>query len=155
MLLAELFPASNIKPDMAARTKQELFDELADFLSARGLIRDKEPILAEMWKRERMLDTVIAPSIALPHASLPWHGKPVGAFGISKPGIDYGSVDGKPVHIVLMLIDDRRQARAHVEILRGAARMIGTPNFFTRIMSCRNAAEVFAVITEIDEIYNT
>jgi PTS system fructose-specific IIC component len=152
MLLAEIFPTSHIKPDVAARTKGQLFEELIDFLSAAQPIPNRAAILEGLWKRERMLNTVIAPSIALPHASLRGHRRPLGVFGISQAGIDYGAEDGKPVHVVLMLIDDWYETRAHLAILRNAARMIGSPNFFSKVMRCTTAPEVFAVITEIEEM---
>ena len=152
MLLVKLFPPSHIKPDLAARTKEELFEELIDFLCESQPCKDKDRLLAELWKRERMLNTVIAPSIALPHASIRGYKPPAGIFGVSHGGIDYKSEDGAPVRIVLMLIDDWYETQTHLMILRNASRMIGSPNFFSKIMGCRMAEEVHAIITEIDEV---
>ena len=154
MVLSEVYRVQNIKPDLASATKEDLFGELADFLAEREGLDDKakDKILAALWTREQMLSTVIAPHIALPHASLRGQKRTLGVFAVSKNGIDYGSLDGKPVHIVMLLIDDRYETRKHLKTLQKAAELIGSPNFYSKIMSCATPAEVHAIITEIEEM---
>lgn len=154
MVLSEVFRVQNIKPDLVSVNKEELFTELTEFLAEREEMDDKakDRVLVALWTREQMLGTVIAPHIALPHASLRGQKKTLGIFGISKQGIDYGSADGKPVHIVMMLIDDRYETKKHLKMLQQTAELIGSPNFYSKIMACTTQREVHAIITEIEEM---
>lgn len=152
MELSEIFKPTNIKIDLTSKTKQELFDELVDFLASREEIANVDDVREALWARERMLNTLIAPSIALPHASLRKQTKALGVFGISKEGIDYGDKGEGRVHIVMMLIDNRFETKKHLRALRSAATLIGSPNFLTKIMRCETPSQVYEVIVEVEEM---
>jgi len=117
-----------------------------------GSISDADRVMDALWQRESVMSTLVAPNIALPHASLWLFKKTVGAFGISQNGIDYGSPDGKPVHLVMMLIDDRYEADKHLSILKKTARMVGSPNFLSKIMGCTDPREIYDLIVQMEEL---
>ncbi len=152
MELSEIFRPSHIKIDLSSTNKEELFEELVDFLVERESLSNREEIMEGLWARERMLNTVIAPSIALPHASLRRQQEPLGVFGLSREGIEYG--ENERVHIVMMLIDNRFDTKRHLKTLRSAALLIGSPNFSTKIMRCETAADIHAVILEVEDMQN-
>ncbi len=154
MVLSEVFKVQNIMPDLKSANKDELFGELVDFLAEREDLdsRARDRILVALNTREEMLSTVIAPHIALPHASLRGQRRTLGILGISRLGIDYGSLDGRPVHIVMMLVDDRYETKRHLKMLQKAAELIGSPNFYSKMMGCKNAEEIFRIITEIEDM---
>ena len=137
---------------MTSKTKPELFEELVDFLSRSENVTNPEEIKEALWAREGMLNTVIAPSIALPHASLRRQKETLGVFGVSREGIDYGDREGAPVHIVMMLVDNRFETKKHLKTLRSAALLIGSPNFFSKVMRCSTAEEIYRIILEVEEM---
>ncbi|HUZ17073.1 MAG TPA: PTS sugar transporter subunit IIA [Spirochaetia bacterium] len=150
--LSEIFKESNIIADVASKDKEGLFTELVDFLADRENIKNKEAVIDAVWERERMLNTIIAPAIALPHAGLRRQKETLGVFAVSHSGVDYGDSEGGLVHIIMLLIDDRSASKKHLRTLREAATLISSPNFFTKVMKCRNASEVYAVIREVEEM---
>ncbi|HUX22183.1 MAG TPA: PTS sugar transporter subunit IIA [Spirochaetia bacterium] len=152
MELSEIFMPSHIKIDLSSKNKEELFDELVSFLAVNETGMNVDEVTQALWARERMLNTVIAPSIALPHASLRKQQEPIGVFGLSREGIDYGDSEGKRVHIVMMLIDNRFESKRHLKTLRSAALLIGSPNFYSKVMRCSTADEVHEVILEVEEM---
>ena len=152
MELSEIFKQTNITVDLTSRTKEELFEELIDFLASRKELEETEEVREALWERERMLNTVVAPAIALPHASLRRQTEGIGVFGVSHQGIDYGDTEGEPVHIVMLLIDNRFETKKHLRALRSAAALIGSPNFYTKIMRCTTPGEVHEVIVEVEEM---
>lgn len=150
MLLSDIFAVDHIKADLASTNKLELFGELVDFLEDIGAITENERIVSALKQRENVMNTLVAPHIALPHASL-WHfKKTVGVFGISREGIDYGAADKEPVHVVMLLIDDRYEADKHLSLLKKTARLIGTPNFYNKIMACEDPRTVYDLIVEME-----
>lgn len=152
MLLSDIFTVDRIKVDLASKTKPELFHELTEFLEETGAVTDPERVMNALWQRESVMNTRVAPSIALPHASLWLFKKTIGAFGISKEGIDYGGPGDEPVHIVMLLIDDRYDADRHLTLLKQTARLVGSPNFHGKIMACEDPQEVYDLVVEMEEL---
>jgi mannitol/fructose-specific phosphotransferase system IIA component (Ntr-type) len=152
MLLSEIFAVDRIKVDLMSKTKVELFHELIELLEENGAITDADRVMKALWQRESVMNTLVAPHIALPHASVWLFKKTVGAFGISHEGIDYGTPNEKPVNIVMLLIDDRYEADKHLAILKKTARLIGSPNFYSKIMACDDPRQVYELIVEMEEL---
>ncbi len=152
MLLSDIFAVDRIKVNLASKNKTELFGELVEVLEESGAITEPDRVMTALLKRENLMSTLVAPHIALPHASLWLFKKTVGVFGISREGIDYGTEDAEPVHVVMLLIDDRYEANNHLSLLKKTARLIGTPNFYSRIMACDDARKVYDLIVEMEEL---
>ena len=55
-------------------------------------------------ERELLASTAIGDGIAIPHGKLDSVGHLVGALGRSVEGIEFESIDGKPTHLVFMLV---------------------------------------------------
>lgn len=152
MLLSDIFVVDRIKVNLASKNKKELFIELVDFLEDTGAITEPERVMSALRQRESVMNTVVAPHIALPHASLWLFKRTVGVFGISQEGIDYGTDDGKPVHVVMLLIDDRYEADNHLALLKKTARLIDSPNFYGKIMACKDQQQVYELIVAMEEL---
>lgn len=152
MLLSDIFAVDRIKVNLVSKNKKELFDELVEFLEDTGAITEPDRVMSALKQRESVMNTVVAPHIALPHASLWLFKKTVGVFGISHEGIDYGTEDEKPVHVVMMLIDDRYESDNHLTLLKKTARLIDTPNFYPKIMACEDPQRVYELIVELEEL---
>ena len=151
MLVSEIFKPQNIKIDLQSTDKEELFEEMVNFLAdVEGLdIRDQ--ILKGIWERERKATTGIAPNIAIPHTHIPNINRSMGVLGISQKGIEYDSLDGKPVHLVMLLIGDDKEPENHLKILRNIAVLLTNPNFYPTIMKCKTPKEVSETIVEFEE----
>ena len=93
---------------------------------------DRSRVCPGVAEREALMSTGIGLGIALPHVRLPEAQTFAIALGISRQGIDYGSLDKKPVHIVLMMIGP---ARSHDEYLQFMARI----TLVLRQETCRQA----------------
>ena len=65
------------------------------------------PTLREaIIRRDELGPTGIGEGVAIPHA---WHkglDRMVVALAISRKGVDYGSIDGEPVHIILLILTE-------------------------------------------------
>jgi len=96
-------------------------------------------------EREGLMATGIGLGIALPHVRLPEAQKFAIGLGISKAGIDYGSLDKKPVHIILMMAGP---ARSHDEYLQLMARI----TLVLRQESCRQALLAAQTALEAREV---
>lgn len=63
----------------------------------------KEAFLKEVFDREALCTTGIGHNVAIPHGKCTSIDKVRIGLGISKKGLDFNSIDGKPVHLVLVI----------------------------------------------------
>lgn len=59
---------------------------------------------AAIVMRDELGPTGIGEGVAIPHAWHPALERIVSALAVSRPGLDYPSLDGRPVHIVLLIL---------------------------------------------------
>lgn len=151
MLVSELFKPENIKIDLESSDKEELFEEMVNFLADVENLNIREEILKRIWERERKMTTGIAPNIAIPHTHIPNINRTIGVMGISRRGIDYDSLDGKPIHLVMLLIGDDKEPENHLKILKNIALLLNNPDFYPSIMKCKTEKEISETIVEFEE----
>jgi nitrogen PTS system EIIA component len=63
----------------------------------------RETFISEIFKREELCTTGIGHNVAIPHGKSCRIQKVMMGLGVSKEGIDFGAIDGEPVHLVLVI----------------------------------------------------
>ncbi|MCK5673016.1 MAG: PTS sugar transporter subunit IIA [Spirochaetales bacterium] len=63
----------------------------------------KETFLKEIFDREALCTTGIGHNVAIPHGKCSSLDKVRIGLGISQEGLDFNSIDGEPVHLVLVI----------------------------------------------------
>jgi len=91
-------------PDLKSRTRDEALKEIVSFLKKNNKIsRDKE-LFEKLTQREMLGSTAIGDGVAIPHCKLKGVKCPVFLLGVSRQGVDFDSMDGKPSHIFFVVI---------------------------------------------------
>lgn len=91
-------------PELRATTKEEALEELTDVFVNSHLVRDKELILELLHRRESVGSTGIGHGIAIPHGRTTAAPDLIIALGRSSKGIPWDAIDGKPVHLIFMVL---------------------------------------------------
>jgi len=102
--LLEFFDKALFISNLKAKTKEKSFNELAKLFVKTKFIRKKDIVLEMLLKREKLGSTGIGKGVAIPHGRTTAAMDVKIAFGKSEEGIDFNSVDKKPVHLVFMVI---------------------------------------------------
>lgn len=152
MLISELYTPNSVKLNLESETKEELFEELVNFIIEKEHFDNRDEILEKLWIRENKMTTGITPNIAIPHTQLRNIPKSTGILGISREGIDYDSLDGNPVHLIMLLIGDENNPNEHLRTLKNISVLLSNPDFYTKMMNCKTEEEVTEVIIEFEEI---
>lgn len=152
MLISEIFKPDNIKLNIESKDKEELFEEMVNFLVDVEHLDNREEILKNLWNRERKMTTGIAPNIAIPHTHIENIKRDIGILGISQKGIEYDSLDGKPVHLILLLIGDTKNPNGHLKILKNLAVLLNNPEFYHEIINCKTPAQINEAIIEFEDL---
>jgi mannitol/fructose-specific phosphotransferase system IIA component (Ntr-type) len=103
--------------DLQATDKAGALRELCDVAARAPEIGDGPAFLRAVLEREDIVSTGIGLGIAVPHAKIGSVKDFVLTLGRSKNGIEFHSLDGKPVHLVVLIAGpENRQAR-YLQIL--------------------------------------
>ncbi|HEX4343915.1 MAG TPA: PTS sugar transporter subunit IIA, partial [Verrucomicrobiae bacterium] len=129
-------------PELVAKDRWQAIDELITQLVTFGKIRaeDREVITAVVKKRESSMSTGIGYGIGIPHASTDLVKDVVCAFGQSVTGIDFESLDGKPVTLVVLFLVPQGQFQKYIHTLAGIAKVIHRPEFRHGLREAGNEA---------------
>jgi len=100
------FKTEHIVPELKSATGLDAIAELVDHLVQAGTIsvENAQPIVTAIRERENSMSTGVGFGIALPHASTPLISENIVAFGRSRKGIDFNSLDAQPVSLVVLVI---------------------------------------------------
>jgi nitrogen PTS system EIIA component len=132
--------------------RDELLQELVRALvTAESSRRFDEPgILAGLLQREAQSSTAFGLGVAVPHCFLPDIGGPVMVVGCSRLGVDFGSMDGRPVNAVFVLVEDVTARGAHTAIVSRIARLCRDTALVRRLRASATPADAAAAVAEED-----
>ena len=112
-----------VPPDAVIR-RMEVTDKLAAIatlvnrLHATGNLRQDtvEAVIASMVRREELGSTGVGGGLAIPHTKHPSVPHVIGAIGYSPSGIDFNSLDHRPVHTIVMLLSPPDKPGDHLRL---------------------------------------
>ena len=117
MRITELLTKETIAMDLSASDKNGVIDELVNQLDSAGKLSDIAQFKEAIHNRESQSTTGIGEGIAIPHAKVAAVKSPAIAFGKSKEGVDYQSLDGQPAHLFFMIAAPEGGAQTHLDAL--------------------------------------
>ncbi len=90
--------------DLRSRTKDAALMELVETLAGADEVKNREKVLDAVRERERIVSTGIGLGVAVPHAKIPEVSEFILAYGRSRDGIDFASIDDRPVHHIVLIV---------------------------------------------------
>jgi len=134
MLLDKVFNPKAVNIDLKSEDKDEVFEELIEELVSVNPSLDRSVALAAVKEREAKMSTGIMSGIAVPHAKTSAVTDVQGAIGISRSGIDYDALDGKPVHLIVLILSGADSTELHLRVLKRLSRLLNNPKFYAAAM---------------------
>lgn len=132
-------------------TKSELLEKLLALADEHYPLGDKAKILGDLVDREKQSTTGIGCSIAVPHTIVEGIPKTLLVIGSIPKGMEFRSVDSKPVKVVFLLLSPPDRTREHIALLARIARICSIDTLVQDIASASSAEEVMQRITREDE----
>ena len=114
--LENIIPASRIAL-LDAENKDDALKELGAIVARASEVGDADGLLEAIFERERIMSTGIGLGIAIPHAKIPSVTDFVVGFGKVRGGLDFNSLDGKPVHFIVMIAGPHDQQERYLQLL--------------------------------------
>lgn len=136
-----------INLDLKGTNKSQIIDELIEILSAAGKLNDKDEYKKEILKRESQSSTGLEEGIAIPHAKTSAVKVPSIAFGLSKAGVDYDSLDGEPSKLFFMIAAPANASDTHIEVLSKLTTTLLDDGVRERLLNAASPKEVIEILS--------
>lgn len=153
MKVTDFLAADMVVAELTAETKAGVLAELSRHLAARVESVNPETLRRVLEEREQLASTAIGDGIAIPHGKMDAVGRLVGALGRATKGIEFESIDGKPTHLIFMLVAPASSTGVHLKALARLSRLFRDAEFRQRLMAAPDAAAMYRVIVEEDAKY--
>jgi PTS system nitrogen regulatory IIA component len=153
MKIMEFLVPEAISTDIKSTKKEDILKELVDVLINSGALEKnhRNKLVEALLARESLGSTAIGQGIAIPHAKSDVVKSLVAAFGLSKKGVDFDSLDGEPVYIFFLLAAPQDSAGPHLKALARISRLLKDKYFRDGLRNCQDAQSVINIITQEDE----
>ena len=138
--------------DIRARDKQSVLAELAALLASQVADIDADALTRVLVERERLASTAIGEGVAIPHGKMGID-RLVGCVGLSRQGIDFESMDGRPTHLFFVLVAPENSTGIHLKALARISRLFKDPDFRSRLMLAADGADMFRTLAAEDAKY--
>lgn len=144
MKLLELFHPERLCVPLLAQDKDGVIRELIASFPVSEVIKQK--LRAWVWARERHHSTGIGGGIAVPHARGDIGRPLLCALGVSREGIDYQALDGKAVHLIVLIAVRKEDIQPHIEALARISRHLRHPELCEALRRASDAAAVLELL---------
>jgi fructose-specific phosphotransferase system IIA component len=147
MTLTQILQPTCIKVPLESRDKYSVITELVDLLNENRLLHGREAALDAVFTREKTRSTGIGSGIAIPHGKCSAVRELVMALGITREPIDFDSVDGKPVSIVILLVSPLDQTGPHIQALARISRLMLDEEFKSALEKAPSAQAAYELLS--------
>ena len=156
MEIMDFLSKKAITMDIHSTKKEDVIRELVESLISAGEIekRYRNKLIDALMARESLGSTAIGQGIAIPHAKCDCVQKLVAAFGLSKKGIDFDSLDGELAYIFFLLVAPQDSAGPHLKALARISRLLKDKYFRDTLRSCEDEKSVLKIISQEDDKKN-
>jgi fructose-specific phosphotransferase system IIA component len=147
MVLTQILQPTCVKVPLQGKDKKSIITELVDLLDANGLLLDRKDTLDSVFTRESIRSTGIGSGIAIPHGKCTTLNELVMAIGIAREPVDFDSIDGKPVSIVILLVSPSDQTGPHIQALAKISKLLLDKDFKKALEKATSAKVVFELLS--------
>ena len=150
MKINEILTLETILAEVKANNKENSIKELAGFLCQNHAIADKSELVRVLLEREKLGSTGIGENVAIPHAKMKGLNQIIAAFGISKNGVEFDSLDQKPVNFIFLLLAPENATGTHLKALARISRLLKNQEFKSNLLNASNREDIYNIILNED-----
>jgi PTS system nitrogen regulatory IIA component len=148
--ISEFLSPEAVIADLRAKDKQEVLRELSAALARAHPSLKEERLVEVLREREKLGSTGIGEGVAIPHGKLAGMTQLLAAFGVSRGGVDFEAIDGRPTHLFFALVAPENSAGVHLKALARISRLFKNARFRASILEAPTVAAIHELIVQED-----
>jgi len=147
MKITQYLPLEAIIPRLGGKSKFDVLKEMVDAMLELGYISDASEAEREILSREAKMTTGIGHGIAVPHARTKTADKLRVVLARHPEGLDWGSVDGKPIHFAVLLVSPPEGHGPHLQFLAAIARLLSDEDTQRKLLAVHTAKGILNALS--------
>lgn len=152
MKIHNLLMQDMVMPELEFQDSEGVLREMVSFLKSKDKIAKGKELYEKLSQREKLGSTAIGGGVAIPHCKLKEAKNPVVMLAISKKGVDFHSLDGKPSHIFFLVVSSPDNPSLNLQILAAIAHLVRKSNdLLKKILEAENISAIMDIIREEEE----
>jgi PTS system nitrogen regulatory IIA component len=150
MKILDVLPREAIIVNLTATDKKGVLEELVTPVAKITGI-NHEDLVRVLMERERLGSTGIDGGIGIPHGKLKTLDQLILGFGLSRQGVNFESMDGRPTRLFFVLFTPENSTGLHLKLLARISRVLKNDVFKDRLMNAVDVDQVIDIIKDDDE----
>ena len=150
MKISDILKKEHVIKELNSCDKKNVLDELSGFLEDEGEITSKENLLAALIEREKLGSTGIGENVAIPHAKTSEIDEIITVFGRSKNGVEFESLDQKPVNYIFLVIAPENSTGQHLKALARISRLFKNASLRESVLRTNEADQIYSILVDED-----
>ena len=150
MKIDEILKKESVIADLVGKNKLEVIQEMTSCLKQNNIIKDDQALFTTLMEREKLGSTGIGENIAIPHGKSDELTQIITVFARSLGGVDFESLDQKPVHFVCMVIAPAHSTGQHLKALARISRLFKNQALREGILKAEDSNAIYSILLEED-----
>ena len=151
MKITDLLKKDSIDLNVEASNKEEIIKKAVELMNNNGNIVDKDKYLKLVMKREEEGSTGIGEEIAIPHGKGDSISAPGLAAMVIPNGVEFNSLDGKPVKLLFLIAAPNNKDNVHLEVLSRLSTLLMDEKFRKELLSAKSKDEFLKIIDQAEK----
>jgi len=147
MQLTDILELNCVKVPLQATEKTAAIKELVDLLDQNVHFKDYDAVLRAVMEREAIRSTGVGQGFAIPHGKTNTVDRIYMAVGKLNDPIDFKSIDGQMVTIIVLLVSPLDQTGPHIQVLARISRLMTDKKMRNALWACHSAEELFQLFS--------
>ena len=150
MKISDILKKEHIIKELNSCDKKNVLDELSSFLEDEGEITSKQNLLAALIGREKLGSTGIGENVAIPHAKISEIDKIITVFARSQNGVEFESLDQKPVNFIYLILAPENSTGQHLKALARISRLFKNPSLRESVLRTNEVDQIYSILVDED-----
>lgn len=151
MNILDMLKREFIIKDLQATGKRDVLEELVHVFADQNGGMDRETMVQVLLEREKLGSTGIGDGIAIPHGKLAGIEEILVGFGRSRAGVDFNSLDGRPVHLFFLIMAPDTSSAQYLKVLAKISRMLKDSKMRRDLLEAVSADDLYRIIETMDQ----
>ena len=126
--------------------KFDAIKEIAGVFENTIICTDSTLLINALLEREEIMSTGIGAGIAIPHAKIAVVKEMAFAIGVLKDGVNFDSMDGQPVHLIILVAAGETQHKEYLRLLSNIMSIIKNEKIKESIIQSKSPEEVYEIL---------
>ncbi|MFQ6109696.1 MAG: PTS sugar transporter subunit IIA [Candidatus Aminicenantales bacterium] len=141
--------------ELKSVSRDGVLREMVSFLKKKNKISKEKELYEKLLQREMLGSTAIGEGVAIPHCKMKGVTNPLVLLAISRKGVNFYSLDGKPSRIFFLVVSSPDNPSLNLQILAAIAHLVRkADSLLKKILNAQSISRILDIVREEEEKLN-